>query len=104
MIAYALCLYRKGSSIARLYSIAVADSQRGKGVSTRLLNDLAARARRKGCTRLRLEVREDNQSAMHTYERQGFAPFGMIPDYYEDGANAVRMEKPLAPANRKAAA
>ena len=104
IVAYALNFYRKGSAIARLYSIAVEDAHRGKGLSARLTSDLAARARRRGCDRLRLEVRTDNTSAIRTYERQGFAVFGSIPDYYEDGAAALRMEKTLHRSNGKLAA
>jgi [ribosomal protein S18]-alanine N-acetyltransferase len=101
---YALAFYRKGSTIARLYSIAVDAPHRGKGLSARLTGDLETRARRRGCDRLRLEVRTDNAAAIRAYERQGFRSFGDIPDYYEDGATALRMEKTLRASNGKLAA
>lgn len=104
VVAYALVFYRKGTTLARLYSIAVSPEHRGKGLSARLTDDLGARARRRGCDRFRLEVRTDNAAAIRAYERQGFHQFGHIPDYYEDGATALRMEKTLARANGKLAA
>lgn len=103
-VGYALVFYRRGTGVARLYSIAVSPDHRGKGLSARLTGDLETRARRRGCDRLRLEVRVDNASAIRAYERQGFQPFGHIPDYYEDGATALRMEKTLSRANGKLAA
>jgi ribosomal protein S18 acetylase RimI-like enzyme len=44
---------------------------------------------------LRLEVRIDNKRAIALYEKNGYARFDEIEDYYEDGATAVRMEKGL---------
>ena len=44
---------------------------------------------------LRLEVREDNARAIHIYEQNGYRRIGREPDYYEDGATALRYEKTL---------
>ena len=93
---YHLVLFRKGSSVARLYSIAVDDAHRGAGLGRRLLADaevVAFRGRKKA---LRLEVREDNLPAIRLYERRGYRLIGRYAGYYADKADALRYEKPLS--------
>jgi ribosomal-protein-alanine N-acetyltransferase len=92
---YALLLYRATSTLARLYSIATLPSARGKGVGRRLMDALEAAARKRGCDRLRLEVREKNRPAIALYEALGYQRIGRYENYYEDGAPALRFEKKL---------
>jgi ribosomal protein S18 acetylase RimI-like enzyme len=92
---YHLVLTRKGSSVARLYSIAVAATARGRGLGERLLADAERMARRRGAVALRLEVRTDNAGAIRLYTRRGYRRIGTYPAYYADGADALRFEKPL---------
>ena len=93
--SYALLLYRATSTLARLYSIATLPSARGKGVGRRLMDALEAAARKRGCDRLRLEVREKNRPAIALYEALGYQRIGRYENYYEDGAPALRFEKKL---------
>lgn len=93
---YALVLFRARSRIARLYSLAVAPDFRGLGRD--LLEKAEASAAARGCHALRLEVREDNRRAINLYERSGYHRFGERPDYYADGATALRFEKDLTSA------
>lgn len=95
LLGYSLLLFRRGSAIARLYSIAVAGAARGQGVGRRLLRDAQRLARARGADRLRLEVRADNAAAIRLYEDLGYRPFGRYPDYYDDGMAALRMERRL---------
>lgn len=88
---------RRTSRRARLSSIAVAPARAGTGLGRLLLDAAEAEARRHGCTRLRLEVREDNGPGIRLYERAGYVRFETVPDYYEDGTTAWRYEKVLAP-------
>ena len=101
---YHLVLFRKGSLVARLYSIAVDDRHRGAGVGAGLLADALSVARHRGCRVLRLEVREDNAAAISLYERRGFTPLGRYAHYYADGADALRYEKMLPDRKNLAAA
>jgi ribosomal protein S18 acetylase RimI-like enzyme len=87
--------FRKNTHVARLYSVAVADAARGRGVGEALLRAGEHAALARGCTRLRLEVRQDNAGAIRLYERLGYRRFGAYPDFYEDGADAWRYEKEL---------
>lgn len=92
---YALLLFRTGTTVARLYSIAVAAQMRGIGLASALLEDAAHIAARRDMTRLRLEVREDNTAAIRLYERLGFRRVGTRTAYYADQATALRYEKRL---------
>ncbi|MER8379735.1 peptidase C39 family protein [Mesorhizobium sp. M0142] len=92
---YAVVLFRKGSGVARLYSIAVGPFFGGRGVGRLLLEEAEAAAFEHGRMMLRLEVREDNPRAIQIYERSGYRKIGREPDYYEDGATALRYEKTL---------
>jgi ribosomal protein S18 acetylase RimI-like enzyme len=91
----AVVFFRKGTQVARLYSIATKAEARGKGVGSALLEaaeKLALRRRRKA---LRLEVRTDNEDALRLYERLGYKRIGRYDGYYGDGADAWRYEKVL---------
>ncbi len=103
VVGYHLVLTRSGGTVARLYSIAVAAVARGQGVGERLLADAERQASRSGAAVLRLEVRSDNSGAIHLYERRGYAPIGTYPDYYADGGDALRYQKTLGRAVRRAA-
>lgn len=92
---YAMVLFRKGSGVARLYSIAIAPEVSGQGVGRRLLEAAEDIAFDHGRMLLRLEVREDNARAIRIYEKGGYRSIGSEPDYYEDGATAIRYEKTL---------
>ncbi len=91
----AVLFFRKGSIVARLYSLATLPAARGQGVGAALLEAVAAAARRRGSHALRLEVRTDNAAAIALYERQGFHRIGRYAQYYQDGADAWRYEKAL---------
>ncbi|HST28116.1 MAG TPA: GNAT family N-acetyltransferase [Rudaea sp.] len=95
LLGKAVVFFRKGSDIARLYSIAVDDAARGRGIASALLRAVERGAHARGCTRLRLEVRQDNPGAIRLYEKLGYRRFGAIAGFYEDGADAWRYEKPL---------
>lgn len=93
LLGKAVVFFRGNSSIARLYSIAVADTARGRGLGEALLKAAEHAARKRGCISLRLEVRQDNAGAVRLYERLGFRRFAARAGYYEDGADAWRYEK-----------
>ncbi len=92
---YALNLYRRTTSVARLYSIATAQGARGKGVGRALMEAAEEAARQHGELFMRLEVRPDNQPAIALYQDRGYRLFARCLDYYEDHADALRLEKSL---------
>ena len=94
----AIVLFRPRSSVARLYSIAVAPHLGGRGLGPMLLAAAEAAAVERGCGAIRLEVHETNAAAISRYRKSGYREFGRQTRYYEDGGDALRFEKPLAPA------
>src|SRR5215475_233490 len=91
----AIVLFRPGSAVARLYSIAVAPHMSGKGVAKRLLKAAELSARQRGCDTMRLEVHEPNHAAIARYRKQGYEEFGRHRRYYDDGGDALRFHKKL---------
>ncbi|MGB3539939.1 MAG: peptidase C39 family protein [Mesorhizobium sp.] len=92
---YAIVLFRKGSGVARLYSLATGPDFSGQGIGRSLLEASEEAAFEHGRMLLRLEVREDNLRAIRIYEEGLYRRIGREPDYYEDGQAALRYEKTL---------
>lgn len=95
-VGYAVLLTRRGGRSARLYSIAVSPNSAGRGVGRRLLQAIEDEARRRGASRMHLEARADNGSAIHLYEKMGYRLVGRRDDYYEDGAPALLFARQLS--------
>lgn len=91
----AVVLYRRGTEIARLYSLVVHPDHRRRGIAGMLLQIAEAAAAARGCRAMRLEVRPDNLSAFRFYRNAGYRVNGKIEDFYEDGSVALRMGKHL---------
>ncbi|MGA9342133.1 MAG: GNAT family N-acetyltransferase [Rhodanobacteraceae bacterium] len=96
VIGAAVVFFRAKSTVARLYSIAVADEARQAGVGALLLTAAERLARRRGASRIALEVRSDNIGAQRLYERYGYQCFAVKHGYYEDGHDAQRYRKDLS--------
>lgn len=99
---YAMLLFNRGISLARLYSLAVAPDFRGLGVGAQLVQASEVLAEEHDCVGIRLEVRKDNLSTIRLYEKMGYKYLDLVPDYYEDHMEALRFEKSLAPHLRPA--
>src|SRR5690606_10110198 len=85
VIGASVIFFRRGSDIARIYSLAVAAESRGLGVGDALLDASEQSAHAHHCTRVRLEVRRDNPQAQRLYARRGYSEIGERAAYYEDG-------------------
>ncbi|MGI8978492.1 MAG: GNAT family N-acetyltransferase [Pirellulaceae bacterium] len=77
-IGLALCLPSFSSFRARpilnVHDLVVAPGHRVQGVGQALLKGVEEEARRRGCCKVTLEVREDNEVAKAAYLRVGFVP------------------------------
>jgi ribosomal-protein-alanine acetyltransferase len=76
---------------AEIVSLAVDPEFRRRGIGRALLRSAIRQTSRRSARSVRLMVRVDNTSAAKFYRDHGFRSIGRIPDYYEDGAAAIRM-------------
>lgn len=93
--AYILLLFRRGTSLARIYSLAVDPDWRGRGVARQLMQAAEQLARERQALFLRLEVAASNQAARALYSSLGYTIIDTLPEYYEDGGDGLRLEKRL---------
>ena len=97
LAGYALVLFRAGSALARLYSIAVAPHAGGRRLGATLLAAAEEAAIARGAATMRLEVHEENAAAIARYRKSGYREFGRHHEYYGDKGHALRFEKRLVP-------
>jgi ribosomal-protein-alanine N-acetyltransferase len=91
--AYAgLCAYAPHE--AYIQTIAVAPRVQRRGIGETMLVALLDEADHRGCDRVDLEVRADNDPAMRLYERHGFSKIAVRRRYYQpSGTDAVVMRR-----------
>lgn len=77
---------------ADIATLAVVPEYRRQGIASRFINMIYAEARRRGATRILLEVRTDNEPAKTMYEKLGFNILAERPNYYGPGRDAYMME------------
>ncbi len=76
-------------------NIAVDSPFRGRGIAKLLMQTMHDTAKGKGATRCLLEVRRSNASAISLYQGFGYEEYGVRARYYEDGEDAILMQKSL---------
>lgn len=95
LLGYVLLLYRASTNLTRMYSLAIAPDTQGQGLSKRLLRAAELSAQQHHCAFMRLEVNVNNAPAISLYKQDGYKTIGTIKKYYENGDDALRMEKRL---------
>ncbi|GAB59395.1 peptidase C39 family protein [Rheinheimera nanhaiensis] len=95
LVGYFLLLYRRGTSLARLYSLAVSPDYRKQGIAEFLLQQAEQTAATRNCVLLRLEVRQDNVAAIRLYQKLHYHEFAVKHDFYEDHSDAICMQKQI---------
>ena len=93
--ATGFALARRMFDDAELLLLAVAPPARGQGIARALIDHTATEARRRGATRLLLEVRDGN-AALSLYAKAGFATIGRRIGYYRGANGAVHDALTLA--------
>ena len=93
LAGYFLLIYRRGTSLARLYSLAVDPAFRKQGIAECLMQQAEKCAASHNCVLLRLEVRFDNFSAIKLYQKLQYHEFAVKHDFYEDHSDAICMQK-----------
>ncbi|MCP5326014.1 MAG: GNAT family N-acetyltransferase/peptidase C39 family protein [Oceanospirillaceae bacterium] len=95
LLAYVLVLFNQGTSMARVYSLAVHPICRGRGVARQMMLFAEQATLDAGFPFIRLEVRSDNKAAQALYQQLNYHIIQKVKGYYEDGADGLRMEKAL---------
>lgn len=80
---------------AEILDVAVDPTLQRSGIGRLLLEWACSEALRLGAAILRLEVRATSLSAIALYEQFGFVRCGLRKAYYEQGVDAVLMDKKL---------
>ena len=78
----------------RILIIALEKKYQGKGLGTKLMDQMISAATIFGITKVTLEVRKDSQ-AINFYRRLGFSSVDVLPCYYQDGCDGIVMERQL---------
>jgi ribosomal protein S18 acetylase RimI-like enzyme len=93
VVAWIAMLTRRSRSgtTGRLYTLAVAPDQAGRGLGRRLATHAVDRLEAEGVTRIYLEVRADNDPAIALYESMRFRTVQHLPGYYAPHTPALRM-------------
>ena len=92
MVGFIAADIRRSENIAWIATIGVLPEFRGQGIGSSLLAACEAQAT---TARMRLNVRTSNETAIRLYRREGYEKVGLWPGYYQDGENALIMEKKL---------
>lgn len=83
---------RPSEKLAWISTIGVLPEFQGHGIGTALLLEAEDRC---GAPRVRLCVRVTNRTAIRLYEHKGYKNISTWPSYYENGEDALVMEKML---------
>lgn len=100
VVAAATVLWRRGSSVGRIYSFGVSAQHRRRGHGSMLLKACERIAVERGCSSFGGEIRADNAQALDFFVARGFRAVQTLPGYYKDRASAVRVRKSLILRNR----
>ncbi|MDI6644389.1 MAG: ribosomal protein S18-alanine N-acetyltransferase [Methanobacteriaceae archaeon] len=82
-----------------IISIAVDEKNRRKNVGKNLVNTAIQIFKKYDIKNIKLEVRAKNKGAIKFYKSLGFNEEKIVPEYYEDGEDAVLMYKRLKTIN-----
>jgi ribosomal-protein-alanine N-acetyltransferase len=96
VIGYLTSVRLKGNKAA-ITLFAVDPLYRNEGAGSRLLTEFRIRAAMDCRSGIQLEVRSDNDIAINFYEKRGFRKMDLLPKFYNDGGDAIRMIAPSVP-------
>jgi len=94
-VGYALYLFRRKSTLLRLYSLCLLPAYQGQGLLKPYLRE-RMRGFAVNYKKIGLEVRVSNIRAQHLYRALGFTTEKILAHYYPDGEDGYRLIKVLA--------
>jgi ribosomal-protein-alanine N-acetyltransferase len=92
MVGFIAADVRPSQHMAWIATIGILPEYRGRGIGRKLLEACEAQIHEQS---VRLCVRAANQAAIQLYLNSGYQRSGLWPNYYQDGEDAVVMEKKL---------
>lgn len=92
MVGFIAADMRAAERLAWIATLAVLPEQQRKGIGGTLLHACEGRLR---VPLIRLSVRASNQPALSLYTRFGYQKAGVWRRYYQDGEDAIVMEKQI---------
>jgi ribosomal protein S18 acetylase RimI-like enzyme len=96
---FLIILYRRGTTVAGIETVNVDPLHRKKGIGLRLLTAAEEHLRKRGISKIRLEVSITNRAAIKLYEHAGYHKTMLLRHYYfynhEGSCDAYRMVKEL---------
>lgn len=90
MVGFVAGDIRPSEHVAWIATIGVLPEFRRLGIASALLQAVEERVH---MPRIRLCVRASNKTAIHLYDARGYQQVSIWPRYYQDGENAIVMEK-----------
>lgn len=89
------CVASTDQSSAHLITIAVLPNQRRIGIGIDLMETLMKHLIGRGIVEIWLELKLENKEALGLYTKLGFTKVSVVPNYYSDGSDALRMRKAM---------
>ncbi len=90
IVGYIIADVRHGNE-GHVISVAVRQNERRKGIAKELIAAVDSVFGRAEVDVVKLEVRVSNLVAINLYHSMGYRDAGIIPGYYRDGEDALRM-------------
>lgn len=93
VVGYIVGVTEAGGSVGHIMNVAVHKKWRGRGIGTKLLNEIERRFRDRDIDLVYLEVRVSNDRAQKLYRKLGYKTTSKIDDYYNDEDALVMIKK-----------
>ncbi len=90
-----IIFFRKNSAAAKINSLAIHPDFQRHGFGKLLFAAAENAAIKKECNQIILEVRQDNWNAINFYTKLNFEKHKILPKYYPDGMDGIKMKKIL---------
>ena len=87
--------YQKKQPIGHIVTIDILPDFRRAGLGKKFMEIAEERFKRRGASRVMLEVSVNNEGAIHFYKTLGYGAKRWLRNYYPDGTDAWLMEKTL---------
>ncbi len=84
----------RNGQFGHIVTVDVAPAYRRKGIAQKLLHEIETSFKERGFKECRLEVREDNVTALNLYQKLGYNKVGKLRRYYGN-ANGLYLKKTL---------